>query len=191
MSMENGFRSGIQNQVISFLGTSLDFKLQIMLDSNSWSPDEDISKICGFRIFNFKTEYIIWSSTGMSKRLSTKQGFLKFSFLLFILLIWLKTLNSDFTYEFKFMPNNTEYIDYGELKAKEMCEERGLHFDRFDGHNETYVEISQNYEIETVYTDKFLKESTICISTIEGFECSIISCTAVGLQPRKKFYVNT
>jgi len=84
------------------------------------------------------------------------------------------------------MPNNTKYIDYDELKAKEMCEERGLHFDRFGGFNETYKEISQD-EIKIVYTGKFLNESTICISTIEGFECSIISCPAVGLQLRNNF----
>ena len=89
------------------------------------------------------------------------------------------------------MPNNTKYIDYGELRAKEMCEERGLHFDRFDGFNETRVEILPNFEIENVETGRFLKQSTICISTIEGFECSIISCAAVGLQSRQNFYMNT
>ena len=54
------------------------------------------------------------------------------------------------------MPNNTEYIDYGELKAKEMCEERGLHFDRFDGFKETFKEINNaTLEIEIVETGTF------------------------------------
>ena len=78
------------------------------------------------------------------------------SFLLLInsimefLLSRLKTLNSDFTYEVEII--NTESNDYGEIKAKEMCKERDLYFDRFTYNN----------------------RSTICISTIEGPESSIL-----------------
>jgi len=66
------------------------------------------------------------------------------------LLSRLKTLNSDFTYEVEII--NTESNDYGEIKAKEMCKERDLYFDRFTYNN----------------------RSTICISTIEGPESSIL-----------------
>ena len=86
----------------------------------------------------------------MPKRYSSKEGFLKLTFWLSILLVQLKTLLSDFIYEVEIL--NVESINSGEIESKEMCKERGLYFDRF-----TYA-----------------NRSTVCISTIEGFECSII-----------------
>ena len=71
------------------------------------------------------------------------------------LLSRIKTLNSDFTYEVEII--KAESIDYDEVKAKEMCEKRGLYFDRF-----------------IVIPDQPQDSSIICISTIEGFECSIL-----------------
>ena len=62
----------------------------------------------------------------------------------------MKTLLSDFTYEVEIL--NAEPINFGAIESKEMCEERGLYFDRL-----TYA-----------------NRSTICISNIEGIECSII-----------------
>ena len=71
------------------------------------------------------------------------------------LLSRIKTLNSDFTYEVEII--KAESIDYDEIKAKEMCEKRGLYFDRF------------------IVDREFPEErSFICISTIKGFECSIL-----------------
>ena len=91
----------------------------------------------------------------MSKRYSSKKGFLKFSFFPFIQLTPLKTLNSDFTYEVEII--KADSIDFDEIKAKKMCEERDLYFDRF-----------------RVGTNLIVLLHIYCISTIEGFECSIL-----------------